>query len=77
MRLNIRVVPRAKKEQLKQEAGRYKLWLTAPAIDGRANLALISFLADHFGIKKREIRIISGEKNRDKVVEISPNAACD
>jgi hypothetical protein len=77
MRLNLRVVPRAKKEQFKEEAGRYKLWLTAPALDGRANAALISFLADHFGIKKKQVRIISGEKSRDKVVEISPKVACD
>ena len=47
-----------------------KVYLTAPAVEGKANKALIEFLSEHFGVKKRDIKILLGEKSRNKVVEI-------
>ncbi|MCD4784502.1 MAG: DUF167 domain-containing protein [Candidatus Eremiobacteraeota bacterium] len=42
--------------------------LTSPAVEGKANKALISFLSDFFKIKKRQVSIKSGEKSRQKTV---------
>lgn len=71
MILRVRVQPRAKRNAL---AGRmeqeWKLHLTAPPIDGRANQACIEFFARGLGIPQSRVRLISGEKSRHKVIEL-------
>ncbi len=47
-----------------------KVHLTAPPVEGKANAALIECLAEHFGVKRRQVRIVLGQKSREKVVEI-------
>jgi hypothetical protein len=71
MKLNIKVIPNAKQNKLVEEPGRVKVYLTAPAVEGKANEALIEFLAEHFRIKKNKISIIKGLTSREKVVEIA------
>jgi uncharacterized protein len=70
VKLNIKVIPNAKQNKLVEETGRAKVYLTAPAVDGKANDALIEFLAEHFGKKKRDISIVRGLTSREKIVEI-------
>lgn len=70
--LKIRVVPNAKQNRVLEEGGQLKVYLTVPPIEGRANKALVDFLSDHFHVKKSSVRIVKGEKFRDKVVEIGP-----
>jgi uncharacterized protein len=48
--------------------GRLKLRLAAPAVEGKANEALIEFLADYFGVPRRSVRIAAGRKSRRKRV---------
>lgn len=48
----------------------FRVQLTAPPVEGRANAALIEVLANHFKVKKHQVRILSGKKSRDKLVEI-------
>lgn len=47
-----------------------KLALRAPAVDGKANEAVIDFLSDFFHIKKSQIQIISGQTNRCKIIRL-------
>ena len=68
--LAIRVIPNAKQNKIVDEGERLKVYLTVPAVDGRANKALIALLAEHFGVRKSSISIIRGEKSRDKVIQI-------
>jgi uncharacterized protein len=68
MRYSIRVIPKAKQNKVVVEKDRFKIYLTAPAIEGRANEALIKILAEYLNVRKSEIRIIRGEKSRDKVI---------
>lgn len=49
---------------------RIKVKLRARAVDGAANEALVGFLADHYGVPKRSVRIESGLKSRLKRVVI-------
>jgi uncharacterized protein YggU (UPF0235/DUF167 family) len=42
------------------------------ALDGRANKRLVEILSEHFGVPKSRIRILSGVRSRDKVLEIGP-----
>jgi uncharacterized protein (TIGR00251 family) len=49
---------------------RLKVRLAARAVDGKANEALIEFLAGHYRVPKRNVTITSGLKSRQKRVEI-------
>lgn len=69
--LELHVQPGARRtEVVGMHGGRIKIRLAAPASEGRANAALIEFLAEEFGVAKRDIRILSGMKSRDKRVVI-------
>lgn len=70
MIVTIRVVPRAKQNKVVEEAGRLKVYLTAPPVEGKANELLIEVLAEHWGVKKKQLRLVRGEKGRDKLVEL-------
>lgn len=65
-----KVIPNSQHNRLVQEPGRLKVYLNAPAVEGKANKALIEFLADHFKVKKSMISIKSGLTSREKIVEI-------
>jgi uncharacterized protein (TIGR00251 family) len=70
LKIDVKVIPNARKERIVDEDGLLKVYVTAPALDGKANKALIDLLAEHFDVKKRDVRIVKGEKSREKVVEI-------
>jgi len=70
MKFQVKVFPGAKKSLWKEDGGIIKVYLTAPAIEGRANEALVDFLAEHFGVKRSAIEILKGLKSRHKVVNI-------
>jgi uncharacterized protein len=60
----------ARSEFAGKHGERLKVRLAARAVDGKANQALIDFLASHYGVPKRSVRIVSGFKSRQKRVEI-------
>ncbi len=68
--INVRVVPNAKKNEIIQQADCLKIKVTAPPVEGKANEILIEVLAEHFNVKKSAIRIIKGERSRNKMVMI-------
>jgi len=69
--IEVRVIPRARKTEFGGERdGRMVVRLAAPPVEGAANAALIEFLATHFGVPRNRIRILSGERSRNKRVEI-------
>jgi len=43
----------------------------SPPIDGKANAAVVEVLAKHFKVAKSSVKIVGGERSRNKVVEIS------
>jgi uncharacterized protein (TIGR00251 family) len=69
---SLRVQPRASKDEIAGELrGALKVRLRAPAVEGRANDALLEFLAELLKRPKSAVRILSGERSRTKRVEIS------
>lgn len=68
---NVRVIPRARQNQITVDAdGTLRVHTTAAPTDGAANDAVIKMLAKHFDVPKTSIRIIRGETARNKVIEI-------
>ena len=71
MILELHVQPGAKRSEFAGAHGtRLKIRLAARAVDGKANDALVDFLAAHYGVPRRSVRILSGLKSRQKRVEI-------
>ena len=76
-RISVKVTPKAskprvEKDLLPDEHGNehYKVWVSVPPEDGRANKAVVELLSDFLNIPKSRIKIIMGETNRNKVLEI-------
>lgn len=70
--LAVRAQPGAKKTAITGVYGegptaQLKIAVHAPPLEGRANLALIAFLAETFSIPKNSVDLISGELSRSKV----------
>jgi len=70
--LRVRVQPRASKDEIAGEmGGALRVRLQAPAVEDRANEALVEFLAQLLKRPKAAVRILSGERSRTKRIEIS------
>lgn len=70
--LALRAQPGAKKTAIvgvygEGAAAQLKIAVQAPPIEGRANQALVAFLADFFSLPKKSVELISGELSRSKV----------
>ncbi len=50
---------------------RLKIALAAPAVDNQANQFLLRWLADHFGVPKDHVTLLSGQTSRQKRVRLS------
>jgi uncharacterized protein (TIGR00251 family) len=69
---SVKVHPRARKNAITGVVGdALKLALTAPPVEGKANLAVIEFFADLFAIPRASVTIASGETSRNKIVRIA------
>ena len=68
---SVRVQPRASKDEIAGEmGGALKVRLQAPAVEDRANEALVEFLAQLLKTPKSAVRILSGDRSRTKRIEI-------
>ena len=71
--INIKVIANARKVLVKEEAGNLKVYVAAPAVEGKANKAVIELLANYFGIKKGQIEITKGLQSKNKTINIYDN----
>ena len=69
-RIVLRIVPNARRtEVVGMHGDAIKIKIHSPATDGKANAALLEFLAEELDVPARSVRIVSGEKSRDKLIE--------
>ena len=70
--LTLHVQPGAKRTDVTGLHGEaLKIRLAAPPIEGRANEALLKFIAESFGVPLRQVELKQGGQSRHKVVAIS------
>lgn len=70
--LTLHVQPGAKRSEISGLHGdALKLKLAAPPIEGRANEALLKFIAGLFGVPLRQVELKQGAQSRHKVVAIT------
>ena len=67
----VRVQPGASKNEIVGvQQGALKVRISAPPVQGKANKALVNFLAKELGVKKSEIEIVSGHTSRVKTIKV-------
>ncbi len=71
VRLEIKVFPKSSREEIVEKDGRIKAYVKAPPDKGKANKALIELIAREYGVRKSDVRIVTGLTGRNKVVEVS------
>ncbi len=72
VRFTVYVQPRASRSEVAGEHGdAVKIRVAAPPVEGAANKELVTFLAKKLGVPKSAIRIVSGERGRTKILEVS------
>ena len=70
--LRLRVSPGARRTELVGRHGdAWKVRVSAPPEDGRANDAVLSLLAKQLDLPRRSLEIVSGKSGRDKVVRMA------
>lgn len=74
--LQLSVVPNAKRTEVDGlHDGALRVRLAAPPIDGRANDALVAWLAKSLGVPRRDVQVLRGESSRRKQVVIAVSFA--
>jgi hypothetical protein len=69
--LTLHIQPGAKKTEVAGLHGEaLKIRLAAPPVDGKANAALIDFVAERLGVAKSAVSVKSGQTSRRKVLEV-------
>ena len=71
MRIAVRAHPGASHERVQWEGDVLHVWVTARAVEGAANRALIEALARALGVRRSAVTLVSGERGRDKVFEVA------
>jgi uncharacterized protein len=75
---DVRVIPRAGRSGIAGEReGRVLVRLGAPPVEGAANEALVTLIADLFDCPKRAVRLVAGERSRSKRVAVDGVSAAD
>ena len=71
VRVSVHVQPRATRSEIVGVHGTaLKVRLQAPPVDGAANEALVTLLAERLGVARRSVRVIAGATSRSKTVEV-------
>jgi uncharacterized protein (TIGR00251 family) len=75
--LAVRVQPGASRTEVVGEYGdQLRIRLQAPPVDGKANAALVAFVADELGLARSAVTVVRGQSSRSKVLRVeSPRLA--
>jgi uncharacterized protein len=73
MNIEVKVVTNAKKREIKRIGSGLRAKLVSLPRDGKANEELIEALAAIFRIKKRDVKILRGEKDKRKLLSVQVN----
>jgi uncharacterized protein len=72
MKISVRVTANSRKPRVfKENDNVLKIWVDAPAVEGKANKRLVEILSEYYNRPKSSFCIVRGMKNRNKIVEIN------
>jgi len=69
--IRVKVIPRSSRTEIAgKEKDIYRVKITDPPVEGKANKALVKFLSEKVGVPRGDVEIISGKTGRLKAVRI-------
>jgi len=71
MKIQVKVKPSTKTEEVSQEGDSFIVKVKEPPKEGKANQAVIKLLAEHFSVPQGQVRILSGLRSRNKIIEVA------
>jgi len=70
MKIQVKVKPNSRTEEVSRKGDSFIVKVKEPPKEGKANQAVIKLLAQHFGISQSQVRILSGFRSRNKVIDV-------
>ncbi|MGQ9545890.1 MAG: DUF167 domain-containing protein [Dehalococcoidia bacterium] len=70
MKIQVKVRPSSRTEELRRESDSFIVKVKEAPREGKANQAVIKLLAEHFGVPQSQVRILSGFRSKNKVIEV-------
>jgi hypothetical protein len=71
-RFRVKVQARARREELAGVQGEaLRVRVSAPPVEGRANAAVVALLAERLRVPKGSIKIVSGGRGKEKLIEVA------
>jgi hypothetical protein len=68
----VHVQPGAKRTAVAGMHGeRLKIRIAAPPVEGRANAAVVAFIAEQLGVPRAQVSVARGERSRDKLIAVA------
>lgn len=71
MKIRVKVIPNSRTHEVIREGDGFLVKVKEPPKEGKANKAVMESLARYFSVPQGSIRILSGLKSRNKVIEVS------
>ncbi|MFW6105363.1 MAG: DUF167 domain-containing protein [Chloroflexota bacterium] len=71
MKIQAKVKPNSSTEEFSREGDSFIIKVREPPKEGKANHAVIKLLAQHFGVPQSQVRILSGFRSRNKIIEVA------
>ncbi|MDG6906573.1 MAG: DUF167 domain-containing protein [Nitrososphaerota archaeon] len=74
LQIKVRVTPNARKVEVSRLGdSEFEVKVDARASEGKANKRLIEILSEYFKVSKSRVRILKGQKSREKIIELIPD----
>jgi len=70
VKIQVKVKANSKTEEVNQVGDNFIVKVKEPPKEGRANQAVIKLLAEHFELPQSQVRILSGFRSKNKIVEV-------
>ena len=70
MKIQVKVKPNSKTDEVSREGDSFIVKVKEPPKEGKANQAVIKLLAEHFSVPQNQVKILSGFRSRNKVIEV-------
>jgi uncharacterized protein (TIGR00251 family) len=74
----IRVQPRAARTAISGTVGdALKVSVSAPPLDGRANVAVVEFFSEVLSVPRSAVQVVAGERSRNKIIRIAGRSGAE
>jgi hypothetical protein len=70
VKIQVKVKPNSRTAEISQEGDSFIVKVKEPPKEGKANQAVLKLLAEHFGVPQNQVRLLSGFKSRNKLIEV-------